>query len=96
MDHTLRRGLIEALQSRGWTHLDAERAAAGVAGLSESGTGEWKSWLSKVAGETDLYRVARNANDISVFDSPLEGRALDVAGALNELEGHDADATGTP
>jgi len=96
VDHTLRRNLIEALKSRGWTHVDAERAAAGVTVWPEGGTGEWKVWFSTVAGEPDLYRVARHMSDISAFDSPLEGRARDVAGALNDLEGHDSDATGTP
>jgi hypothetical protein len=94
VDHTLRRSLIEALKSRSWTHLDAERAAEGIAGLYEAREGEWQVRLSKIAGEPDLYLVSRNVNEVSVFDSPLEGRARDVASALNEFEGHDSDATG--
>jgi len=95
VDHTLRRRLIEALKARSWTYLDTERAAEGIAGLYEDGEGEWRVRLSKVTDELDLYLVARNENEVSVFDSPLEGRARDVASALNELEGHDSDATGT-
>ncbi len=42
----------------------------------------------------DLYRVARRVNPVCVYDSPEEARARDVAGALNELEQHNSDATG--
>jgi hypothetical protein len=38
--------------------------------------------------------VARRVNGPSVFDSPLQSLARDVAGALNELEGHAPKATG--
>ena len=95
MDPVLRRMLIEGLRTRGWTHLDGERAAESVAGLYQDGAAEWGVWLSKVAGEPDVYRVARGGNVISFYDSPLEGRARDVAGALNEVEWKDSDATGT-
>ena len=95
VDHTLRRRLIEALKARSWTSLDAERAAVGITGFYEGGTGEWKVRLSKIVGEPDFYQVGRKVNEIPVFDSPLEGRARDVAGALNELEGDESDATGT-
>jgi len=95
VDQILRRSLIEALKSRGWTHLDAERAADGVATFYEDGEGEWKVRLSKVAGDPELYRVSRREEEVSVYDSPLEGRARDVASALNELERHNSDATGT-
>jgi hypothetical protein len=95
LDHTLRRRLIEALKLRSWTALDAERAVAGVAGLYEDGEGEWMVWLSQAAHDPDYCRVARRENEISVYDSLREVRARDVAGALNEIEGHDSDATGT-
>jgi len=95
VDPDLRRNLVEALKSRRWTHLDAERAAESIAVVYQAGEGEWKVWPSGNAMEPDRYRVARREPLVSVYDSPLEGRARDVAGALNELEGHDSDATGT-
>ena len=97
MDHVLRRSLIEALKNRDWTHLDAERAAAFTAGLYQSGGGECKVWPTGNPTGPDHYRVARReSNAISVYDAPQEGRARDVANALNELERHGPDATGTP
>ncbi len=95
MDHVLRRSLIEALKARGWSYHAAERAAEFVAGLSREGDGEWKAWRSGNAMGSDHYRVARRENGVSVYDSPVEARARDVASALNELERHDSDATGT-
>jgi hypothetical protein len=44
----------------------------------------------------DLYRVDRDEDAISVYDSPIQGRALDVASVLNEFERHGPDATGWP
>ncbi len=97
MDHPLRPSLIEALKARSWTHLDAERVAIRIEASYKLEAGEWKVVLWEVAGgEQNLYLVARKVNEVSVFDSSLEGRARDVASALNELEGHDSDATGTP
>ncbi len=49
--------------------------------------GEWKVVLWEVAGgEQNVYLVARQVNGPSVFDSPVEVRARDVASALNEIE----------
>ena len=87
MDHALRRRLIEALKSRSWESLDAERAAIRIEALYELETEEWKVVLWEVAGgEGSLFLVARRVNGRSVFDSPLEVRARDVASALNEIE----------
>lgn len=95
MDQDFRRSLIEALKSRSWTHLDAERTADGIAVLYQTGAEPWRVRLATNADEPDRHLVARNASEASVFDSALGGRARDVAAALNELEGHDSDATGT-
>jgi hypothetical protein len=95
VDHVLRRSLIEALKSRRWTPLDAERAAAGVAGVYLVGEGEWKVWPSGNADKPDAYRVSCREKETSVYDSPQEKRARDVASALNELEQQNSDATGT-
>jgi hypothetical protein len=93
VDHTLRRSLIAALKSRHWMHLDAAWAAEGIGGCYGSGQGEWLVRLSKIPGELDLYLVTRSMNGAPVFDSHLEGRARDVAAALNELEEHNSFAT---
>ena len=93
VDHTLCRCLIQALKSRHWMPLDAEWAAEGIGKCYRSGQGEWQVRLSKIAGQLDLYLGARSMNGAPVFDSHLEGRARDVAGALNELEGLDSFAT---
>jgi hypothetical protein len=95
VDHILRRNLIEALKNRRWTHLDAERAAESVAELYDQGDAAWEVWRSEVVADPDSYGVARDESDVSVYRSLLEGRARDVAIALNELERRDSDATGT-
>ena len=94
MDDILRRRLIHALKDRRWASLDAERAAARIAELYHAEAGEWGAWPSKNAMGPDLYRVARDEPAISVYDSPIQGRALDVASVLNEFERHGSDATG--
>jgi hypothetical protein len=94
VDPDLRRNLIEALENRHWTHLDAERAAAGVASFYQAAEGEWMVWPTGNAVKPDLYRVARRADEASVYDSPQKGRAGDVANAMNELERHGSNATG--
>lgn len=87
MDHDVRRELIELLKSRSWTPLDAEQVAIRIEALYELEAGEWKVVLWEIAGgEQNLYLVARKVNGPSVFDSPLEGRARDVASALNQIE----------
>jgi hypothetical protein len=87
VDQNLRRRLIEALTSRSWESVDAERAAIHIEALYELEPGEWKVLLWTVArGEGTLFLVARRVNGPAVFDSALEARALDVAGALNEIE----------
>ncbi len=96
MDDVLRRNLIEALKSRSWTYHAAERAASFVAGLYQDEESEWKVWRTQVADDPSFFRVARQESAVSVFDSLVEGRARDVANALNELERHGADATGIP
>ncbi len=96
MDDILRRRLIHAFKNRRWTSLDAERAAAGIAELYHAEAGEWWAWPSRNAMGPDLYRVARDEDANSVYDSPVQKRALDVVGALNELERHGPDATGIP
>ena len=95
MDDVLRRNLIEALKSRSWTYHAAERAASFVEGLYQDGESEWKVWPSEASGH-DHYGVARSAKAPSVYDSPVEGRARDVADALNAIERHGSDATGIP
>jgi hypothetical protein len=96
VNHDLRRRLIGALENRHWTHLDAERAASGIASFYQAAEGEWKVWPTGNLVRPDLYRVARRADEASVYDSPQAGRAGDVANAMNELERHGPDATGTP
>ncbi len=87
MDHGLRRRLIEALESRSWEPLDAERAATRIEALYELEAEVWKVLLWEVAGgEGSVFLVARRVNGPSVFDSPQELRARDVASALNEIE----------
>jgi hypothetical protein len=87
VDHDVRRKLIELLKSRSWTPLDAEQVAIRIEALYELEAGEWKVVLWEIAGgEQNLYLVARKVNGPSVFDSPLEGRARDVASALNQIE----------
>ena len=95
VDDVLRRNLIEALKSRSWTYHAAERAASFVAGLYQEGASEWKVWPSEERGP-DHYRVARSVKAPTVYGSPVEGRARDVADALNEIERHGSDATGIP
>jgi hypothetical protein len=96
VDDILRRRLINALKPRGWTSLDAERAAAIVAGLYQDGHMEWKVWHTQVAGDPSSFRVARQMSAACVFESLLQKRARDVATALNELERPDPDATDSP
>ena len=90
MDSEVRRKLIASLTSRDWTPPDAERAATRIDAFYELEAGEWKVVLWEVAGgEQNLYLVTRQVNGRSVFDSPLDIRARDVARALNEIEaGH--------
>jgi hypothetical protein len=96
VDDILRRRLIHALKNRRWSSLDAERAAAGIAELYHAEAGEWWAWPRGNATKPDLYRVARDEDAISVYESPIQGRAMDVVSALNELERHGPDATGWP
>ena len=87
MDPDVRHKLIASLEARSWTPLDAEQVAMRIESLYELEAGEWKVVLWEVAGgEQSLYLVARKVNGPSVFDSPLQARARDVASALNELE----------
>lgn len=92
VEDDLRRRLIQALKNQQWTSLEAERAAASVARFYEARDGRWQVWLSQVVGDADSYRVARRENEVSVYDSLIEGWARDVAGALNELEAHVSNA----
>lgn len=96
MDHDFRRRLIEALESRSWDSSDAERAATRIEALYEREPEEWKVVLWQVAGgEGNVFLVARRVNGPTVFDSPLEFRARDVASALNEIEAGSSEPTGT-
>ena len=95
-DEGLRRALIEAFESRGWKHLDADLAAESIASFYEVADGEWTVRLSEAPGDPPFYQVARREDDISVYVTLLEGRARDVANALNEIERSGPDATGTP
>ena len=96
MDHALRRRLVEALKSRSWDSQDAERAATRIEALYQPEAEPWKVVLWEVAGgEGSLFLVARRVNGPSVFDSPLEIRARDVASALNELEADSPEPTDT-
>jgi len=95
VDDIFRHNLLKALKNRRWTSLDAERTATFVAGLYQAEEGEWVVWPSETKGLRH-FRVARHAGALSVYDSPQEGRARDVAHALNEIERNDSDATGTP
>jgi hypothetical protein len=87
---SLRRRLVEALTSRSWEALDAERAATRIEAVYEREAPEaeqWKVLLWEVAGgEGSVFLVARRVNGTAVYDSPLEVRARDVASALNEIE----------
>jgi hypothetical protein len=94
VDHDVRRRLIESLKSRSWTQLDAERVATRIDAVYELEAGEWKVVLWEIAGgEQNLYLVARKVNGPSVFDSPLEGWARDVASGLNEIETDHSEPT---
>jgi hypothetical protein len=94
VDQALRLRLIDALKSRSWESSDAERAATRIEALYEAGTEEWKVVLWEVAGgEGSLFFVARRVEGPSVFDSPREVRARDVAGALNEIEADSSAST---
>ena len=95
MDRVLRRALVEALTNRGRTHPDAERAAEYAGEFYQRAGGAWEVSCGQAAYDPDYYRVARHGSDASVYKSLLEGRARDVASALNELEGHDSATTGT-
>jgi hypothetical protein len=76
--------------------LDAEQVAIRIETLYKLEAGEWKVVLWEVAGgEQNLYLVARRVNEPSVFDSPLESRARDVARALNEIETGKSEPTGS-
>ncbi len=87
VDQDVRHKLIESLKSRGWTPLDAEQVATRVEALYQREAGEWKVLLWEIAGgEQNVYLVAREVKGQSVFDSPLQSRARDVASVLNELE----------
>jgi hypothetical protein len=87
VDHGLRDMLIESLKARSWSEGDAERVATRIDAVYERDAGEWKVLLWEVAGgEQDLYLVTRQVNGRSVFDSPLQALARDVAAALNEIE----------
>ena len=87
MTQLVRQRLIEALQSRSWTAQDAELVATRVEKQYQRATGAWKVVLWEVAGgEQSVFLVARNVDGTSVFDSPLQTRAWDVANALNEIE----------
>jgi hypothetical protein len=87
VDQDLRRRLIKALTARSWESSDAERAATRIEATYEREADEWKVLLWQVAGgEGNVFLVARRVNGPSVFDSPLEVRARDVASALNEIE----------
>lgn len=87
MDQDVRSNLIESLKSRGWTPLDAEQVVTRVEALYKREAGEWKVLLWEIAGgEQSVYLVAREVNGSSVFDSPLQSRARDVASVLNEVE----------
>ncbi len=87
MDPDVRAKLIESLKARSWTDTDAEQVAGRVEALYEREAGEWKVVLWEIAGgEQNVYIVSRKVDGPSVFDSPLQARARDVAGALNEIE----------
>lgn len=87
MDQDVRRKLIDSLISRSWTPTDAEQVTARIEAVYAREAGEWKVVLWEVAGgEQSLYLVAREVDGQSVFDSPLQARARDVASALNEVE----------
>jgi hypothetical protein len=96
VDDVLRRRLIEALKSRHWASLDAERTAAAAAGVYQDGDTEWKVWRTEVGADPSFSRVARQERALCIYNTLLEGRARDMANALNELERSGSDATGTP
>ncbi|HEY6060918.1 MAG TPA: hypothetical protein VIV10_10065 [Gemmatimonadales bacterium] len=87
MNQALRHRLIKALTARSWESADAERAAIRIEATYEREADEWKVLLWQVAGgEGNVFLVARRVNGPTVFDSPLEARARDIASALNEIE----------
>lgn len=92
----LRRALIEAFENRGWKHPDANLAAESIASFYEVGDGEWIVRLSEAPDDPPFYQVARREDEVFVYVTLLEGRARDVANALNEIERSGPDATGTP
>jgi hypothetical protein len=75
--------LIGQLVERGWSRLDAEAAAESVANLYQPNGGVREPWTVEFA--EDHYRVARDEDEVSVYDHQSKPRAQDVRDVLNEL-----------
>lgn len=91
---TLGERLTAQLERRHWTPLDAGRAAEAVARHYQVAAGKWQVWHRRLDGRIDVYRVSRRESEVSVYDSSQEGRARDVASALNDVQGQ-SEAVGT-
>ncbi len=69
---------------KGWPRLEAERTAKQVAGLYEAEGAARNPWTVFLVG--GVYRVAREAGQVSVFDHATKARAEDVRRLLNDVE----------
>ncbi len=87
---------VEAFESRGWKQLDANLAAESIASFYEAGAGDWTVRQNEVSGDPPFYHVARRGDEVHIYVTLLEGRARDVANALNEIERRGPDATANP
>ena len=79
-----RTALAWKLMDKGWPRLEAERTAKQVAGLYEAEGAARNPWTVFLVG--GVYRVAREAGQVSVFDHATKARAEDVRRLLNDVE----------
>ena len=79
-----RAALAQKLMDRGWRRPEAEQTSEQIAGLYEADGAVRKPWTVFLVG--GVYRVAREAGQLSVFDSATKARAEDVSKLLNDVE----------
>jgi hypothetical protein len=79
-----RTALARKLMDKGWLRLEAEQTAEQVAGLYDADGAVKKPWTVSLVG--NVYRVAREAGQVSIFDNASKARAEDVRRVLNDVE----------
>jgi len=79
-----RAALAQKLMDRGWRRPEAEQTSEQIAGLYEADGAVRKPWTVFLLG--GVYRVAREAGQVSVFENATKTRAEDVSKLLNEVE----------